>query len=281
MTFIIIFIALIIERFFHWGHLRHWRWFGDYESWLSARIGSWSSYFMFVICLLPVLVLIGGIDLILSDWWYGIFKLIFGAIILLYCLGADNLWVQVYDCLSALHKEDPSAAFEKTKIAFGMVIPQQDQDIHSQAFHHAFLRAIFIAANERIFAVICWFAIFGPLGAVLYRLIEVFGKQSALGLAPAAVKIQQGLDWMPIRLFTFLFALAGNFMEVFAQWKHYMVQGVNTNDILLTGCGMAAINVLEDQPIPVEGTAEKEALALLDRVLIIGLVILATIVLLT
>ena len=42
MTFIITLIALLIERFFDWNHIRKWRWFLRYQSWLAVRLSAWS-----------------------------------------------------------------------------------------------------------------------------------------------------------------------------------------------------------------------------------------------
>src|SRR3990167_10019243 len=100
MTFIIICIALIIERFFHWTDLRHWRGFMQYEQWIARYVSHLPSAVSLILCLLPPLLLIGAIEYVVSGWLYGAVKLIFGIVVLFYCLGPNNLWAQVYRCLS-------------------------------------------------------------------------------------------------------------------------------------------------------------------------------------
>lgn len=275
MTFIITFIALIIERFFHWSHLRRWRWYGKYQHWLSTtRLANRSSYALLVVCVLPMILIVGFINHILGCWWYGIFKMIFGVLVLLYCMGPDNLWAQTFGCLSELHKEDPKIAIDRAQSAFGLALPN-----NSQSFHQALTNAIFIAANQRIFAVVFWFVILGPVGAVLYRSISWCADESALGLTQAAIKVQGLLDWIPVRVMTFIFALSGHFTEVFNLWKTDAKKGVSANDKLLTECGIAAMDVSENNRLPEDGAAEKSALELLDRTFIIVLVVLAVMVL--
>ena len=276
MTFIITLIALMMERFFHWHHLRHWRWFLKYEQWLSMQIGRLPATLRLIINVVPPLIVVGLIAWFVKGWFYGILQLAFGVVVLLYCLGPDNLWVQVYQNTQDMNKEDPNLVIDRVKNDFNIATPE-----NAQQFHLAFVRAIFIAAHERIFSVIFWFVILGPLGAVLYRLIELFTVRTELGLDHVAGKVKSILDWLPIRVFTFLFALGGHFREVCATWKKDAFKGVETNESLITDCGIAALDVIEAGHLPETGEAEKEALELLDRVFVMWLVILAIVVLLT
>ncbi|SRR5579883_1036648 len=276
MTFIITFISLIIERFFHWNHLRYWRWFDVYQRAISRRIANWPSYLLLVICILPLMIVAGLIDVILSHWFYGVPRLIFGVLILLYCMGPENLWAQAYACLGELQKDDPKAVVDRAQTAFGITLPE-----NSQAFHQALTRAIFIEANTRIFAVIFWFIILGPAGAIMYRSIAMCAKQSDLGLTQAASVVRKILDWVPARILTFIFALGGHFTEVFQVWKKDIRLGLNGNDQLLGECGIAALDAKKSNQVAENGSAEKEALSLLDRVFIMVLVLLAMIVIMT
>jgi AmpE protein len=276
MTFIIILISLLMERFFHWRHLRHWRWFKNYERWLTARIGNWSTGLIFVFNLLPPLLVVGLLSYVFKNSLFGIPQFIFGVVIILYCLGPENLWLQTYRCIADLHKEDPQIAVSEVQASFGIAAPE-----HTQEFHKKFVHAIFVAAHQRIFAIVFWFAILGPVGAVLYRMLDAYRAQSTSNLQSMAASCCAGMDWISIRLFTFLFALGGHFTKVFACWKSKVLQGVKSNDALLTGCGLAALDVLDNGLLPETGEAESEAVALLDRVFVMGLVILAVIVLMT
>ncbi len=276
MTFIITLISLVIERFFHWRQLRSWRWFLNYQRWLShSRLGNWPAFLLLILGILPLILVVGVVNYLLGGWLYGIFQLIFGVLVLMYCMGPANLWVQVYACINELNQGDPATAIERVNVAFNIGHPET-----SQAFHQAFTRGIFLAANKRVFAVVFWFVLLGPLGAVLYRSIALMSTESPLGSLPLAVKFLLWLDWLPVRVFTFFFALMGHFTDVLLHWKKYILKGPETNDTLLVECGVASLAILENKVLPEDGTAEKETITLLDRVFVMGLVILAIVVLL-
>lgn len=273
MTFIITLIALLMERFFHWHYFREWRWFVKYERWLSEYSVRLPDVLRLVISLTPPLVMVGTISYLLSGIFFGLFELVFGTLVLLYCLGPDNLWVQVYRCIDDFHQEDSQRAIDRAKKSFGIT-----NGHHAQIFHKELVRAIFIAAHERIFSVIFWFVILGPLGAVLYRLLELFSVREELGLTEVASKAKKIFDWLPVRIFTFIFALGGHFKEVFTCWKSGVGKGIDSNKTLLGDCGLAALDVMEGEKIPETGEAEKEAIELLDRVFVMVLVFLAVVV---
>lgn len=270
MMFIITLISLVIERFFHWSHLRQWRWFNAYQRWLShSRLGRLPAALLLSLSLLPLALLVGVINGFLDDWLYGTLKILFGIIVLLYCMGPKNLWVQVYRCISQLHKEeDTQTVIEWIGKEFNVGLIE-----NASFFHMAFTRAIFLAAYQRIFAVVFWFVVLGPVGAVLYRSVALMAVESPLGLMQIAKKIQQLSDWVPVRILTFLFALGGHFTQVFTCWKQMVLSGPALNEKMLADCGMAALDKTNEDAV------EKEAIDLLDRAFIISLVLLAVIVL--
>jgi len=253
-----------MERFFHWQHLRQWRWFLNYEARLNRVIGDWPSPIRLLINILPPIIVVGLISYLISGLFYGILDLIFGVIVLLYCLGPENLWVEIYKYIQAANQNDQSGM--EHVIQTFHISPDREM-----GFHEALTRAIFVKANDRIFAVIFWFVMLGPIGALLYRLVTLFSERVEWGLSDISLKLKQLLDWIPVRIFTFFFALGGHFTEVITEWKKHILQGPPFNELLLTECGIKALDFKTNQ----EGVMEKEALQLLDRVFVLGLVILA------
>lgn len=273
MTFIITLISLLIERFFDWSHMRNWSWFAQYEQWISKRVANWPPYALLLLDVLPLVVIVALINLAFGGWLYGLFKLILGILVLTYCLGPQNLWAELYACIRELSKEDPKSAIVLAEKSFDIGSPS-----HSQGFHQALTKAIFIAANQRVFSVVFWFVVAGPVGALFYRTIFISAHQSTTNVAMLAEKVKHVLDWVPARLFALFFALGGHFTQVFECWKKYAPLGLESNDVLLSECGVAALDVMKDGQLPEDGSAEKESIALLDRVFIILLVILALVV---
>lgn len=279
MTFIVTLVGLLIERFFDWSHLRHWSWYLTYQHKVIQKLAKKSPYIMLAVTVLPLLFLLALIDYALQGWMYGFIKLVFDIVVFIYCLGPKNLWADAFACTTALGQNDASQAAEKIKDAFGKVESSQS---YSQSLHKHLLYNLFIEANRRVFAVVFWFVILGPIGALLYRTVALSASDATksegdAAYSDAARKVEAILNWAPIRIFTFLLALGGHFVSVLTCWRKNALHGLESNEMLLTECGVAALGNDELQPIPEDGSNERMAISLLDRTFVITLVIIAVI----
>lgn len=280
MAFIVTLIALLIERFFDWSHLRKWNWFVSYQRAVIKRFPGKSSYFALAATIIPLLVLVVLIQVVLRHTLFGLVEFLFQLFLFLYCLGPQNLWADTFACINALVQGDVQTAGDKLQAAFGVT------DVNSkQALHGQLVNNIFIAANRRIFAIVFWFLVLGPVGAVLYRTITLsaasFPKQEAAPeLLQSARVVESTLDWIPVRILTCVFALSGHFVKVFSCWRKGSFMGFHENEALLTECGTAALGGNDMDRVAEDGSIEKNVLGLLDRSFVITLVVVAIIVML-
>lgn len=133
------------------------------------------------------------------------------------------------------------------------------------------LPVLFISAYQKIFALLFWYFIFGPVGLLLYVVIHdlraYFEKEiaDAPELQKYFVLTQSVLDWAPVRVLTLTFALGGDFAAVFKEWVSSLSRGVEPGYSLLTSCGVAAIRT----------KSSAEVVALLQRTLLIWLILIA------
>ncbi len=270
MVFIAIILALALERFYDWSHLRRWDWFEKYCQLLSSTIDSFTPPVRLACWLLPPVLLVGLVEYILSGWLYGVLRLLFDFVILIYCFGPSNLWAQLYDCLQAMAQGDMSLVAARVKAAFPEV-----KDPTSQTLHQTLTRAIFMEGERRVFAVLFWFSILGPVGALLYRLIVLARSKAMTEMAVLSAKLLEAADWLPARLLGILFALGGHFVKTLQVWRKYALQGLDTSNFLISETGFAALDLPASKPLPEGGEVEKQAIQLFDRALIIMLVLSA------
>ncbi len=82
MTFLTILIALILQRFFHFGPWFSQSWFNAYASWFkfTNKISDWLGL---IIIVLPMFIILAGINYLLGHFWLGFIKVVFAIIILL------------------------------------------------------------------------------------------------------------------------------------------------------------------------------------------------------
>lgn len=245
MTFFVTLIALAIERFFDCSHLRNWSWFRPYESWVTSRLPASYGYLGLGVVILPFLLAMLLVELLLADTLYGLMDLFVDLAVLLYCLGPVNLWVSA---MVASNQPESAVKLEGSANRF------------------------FIDANNRLFSVLFWYALTGPVIVVLYRLLIAIAETKPVeenGLIQTSIN---AFNWPPARLMTLMFALGGHYVEVIRAWRQYATGGLKTNDLLLADCGQAAIQNDDAKPII---TVEKSAISLIDRVLVIWLVLVA------
>jgi AmpE protein len=280
MTFIVTLIALMIERFFDWSHLRNWVWYTKLQQAVTRRFSGVSPYMILALTIIPLLIIVFLLQLALKNPLFGLAEFLFQLFLFLYCLGPQNLWADAYSCINVLVHGEPQLATEKLKKSFGVTENGSVQSLHSQLLNN-----IFIAANRRVFAIVFWYMILGPVGAVLYRTITLssaeFPKQEPVPeLLQSARSVESVLDWIPVRIFAGVFALGGHFVQVISCWRKQPVLGLDINEKLLTDCGAAALGNDDIGKMTEDGSVEKSAIGLLDRSFVIILVIVAIIVML-
>lgn len=279
MTFIVTLIALLIERFFDWSHLRRWDWFAAWEQVVIGRFPGKSPNILLALTLLPLGAAVLFIQYLLKGSLFGLTEFIFQLLLFLYCLGPQNLWADSFACINALVKGDAAFAAEKLKSAFGLSEVAPTEPLSGQLLNN-----VFIAANRRIFAIVFWFLILGPVGAVLYRALTLSSatypqQEAAPQLVPASRKVEVMVDWLPARLLTGVFALGGHFVNVLTCWKQASMFAASDNEKLIIDCGVAALGGQEVNRFAENGTTVRFAIGLLDRAFVISLVFVALVVL--
>lgn len=122
-----------------------------------------------------------------------------------------------------------------------------------------------------LFAVLFWYALLGPVPALLYRLLALASKQSAdKGIRNAACGGRQILDWLPARAFVLTLGMAGNLLtagrvlwprlfDVSASPRRLVVEGgraaagfsetASANLCLRSGQGVRLLNYLLNQAL--------------------------------
>ena len=272
MALISIIIGLLIDRAFrHMHDLRELSWFEFFTrkttTWLGTSNGALQ---LLVVLFLPVLV-IAGIQFLLSDLLFDLLYMMFGIIVFTYSLGPACLSSDIEYYLDARRLGDEDEALHYagalTERAASTSPDQQTSDV---------TRAILYAANERIFAVIFWFVIMGPAGAILYRLATSVSKQDDINerIKPASILFQGVLTWVPARMLALGYALTGHFDGAMQAYKNrpYESDIALENYDVLVNTGMGA---LRDHEMTDEISGITSARNLVLRSILIWIAVLA------
>jgi membrane protein required for beta-lactamase induction len=286
MTLTIILICLIAERFLlEHRHLRSNNWFTRYCQWHQQQnLPEWMQQGIIglLLLLIPPLLAVAALQQLFSDSLLGIPGLLFSIGVLLYTLGPQDLESQISQYAETAERDDEEARIIAREIIQDE--PPTSEPARSQAVSEAALQQ----ANRRVIAVLLWFILLGPLGAMMYRL-AVWLPQSNQAARDIDFKLNTQqlviiLDWLPARITAFCYAIAGSFEDALVGWRSYQesryseFSDSNAGTLICTGSGAMRLTTLLDEAY--EGAhlysyLPKAAMALIWRSLVVFLVMLA------
>lgn len=144
--------------------------------------------------------------------WIGMFLLY--SLVLLYSLGRGNLIADVQEYISLATRGDSVAAVQLLdKLRGNTAVEPVAESADWRLLHGEALKIIAYRGFERTFAVLFWFFIAGPFGALLYRLSVLYRDFSEQGseAAQVASKWLWLLELPSVRLMGVTWAFVGNF----------------------------------------------------------------------
>jgi membrane protein required for beta-lactamase induction len=292
MSLIVIVICLIVERFLlERQHLRQRPWLEAFSKWLTdQRTPEWSKHGLMslIIVLLPPLLTTALLQQLLAGSLFGIPTVIFAAVVLLFCLGPVDLDTQVNDYIKAVETED-----ETNLRRIAREIVEDEPPTSEPALSQSVTEAILWQANQRLFGVVFWFILLGPLGALLYRITTQLPRLEQanrdIDFFLNAKQLLLIMDWLPARLTAICYAIAGSFEDALYGWRNYRdrrydeFSDSNSGTLICTGSGaMRLTTLLEEHSDELHDYSHlpQSAMALVWRSLVVWLVI-ATLLTLT
>lgn len=220
MTLIAILVSLVLERLLDQVQdLRRYERYQDYVEWMRQRLRGdpWEGRLGVLALLAPVVLATLLLQAGLDDALFGLLGLLFAVAVLLFCLGPRDLGHELNAYRDAYGSDNREHA---TRLARALLGHEPPADPDEQA--HAVTRAVLVQANVRIFGVLFWFALLGPVGAVLYRAtteLRLHTQQDSDEFAWAARQLGEILDWIPARLTALGYALSGDFEAAVVRWR--------------------------------------------------------------
>ena len=296
MTLIALLIGLIIERLatqiFHWRRMRWLDRIIDRGFAVSAKIANWPALIP-VILLTVVLVLpVAAVTVVLRDTLFGFPHLVLAVVVLFFSLGPNDIGEDVNDYCSALEDGDDERIEQTAKALIEDKVPEAPLERA-----HCVEEAVCIQANNRLFAVIFWFVLLGPLGplgAWAYRVTDLVRRRAVFqagredsdaatigALRDAAVALHGWLAWIPARLTAIGYAVAGHFDAALAAWRGGVTPAGTTSENserLLARVGVAALALHDGPDEDVTARGVRGAIAakrLVFRLLLIWAVIIS------
>lgn len=103
----------------------------------------------------------------------------------------------------------------------------------------------FVQMHERNFAIMFWFAILGPFGALLYWFLIV--TQKIMTISNNVSSLHAFAAWIPARITGFIYGLVGKFNSVLKCWIACVCNLTMPSSQVLVDCGHAALDTAEPE----------------------------------
>jgi AmpE protein len=240
MTFLTMIVALVLVKV--WGSdnpLQRDDWFRGLQS--AVRGIGFSPTVSFIVYLaLPVIVLhlvLGGVGSIM----FGLLWIAGSTAILLYSFGRAEFDVLVDRYHGFCVRGDFEAACFYAESELGL---ETDQGVlsSSREVHTTILRELVYVSYQRWFAVLFYFVVLGPAGALAYRLAQLSLSSPE---CEQARRLLFYADWIPARLLAGAFALTGDFMGARDELMSSVSEPAQGADTILMSVAQAALGTPE------------------------------------
>lgn len=118
-----------------------------------------------------------------------------------------------------------------------------------------------VASHRHVFAPLMWFVVFGPAGAMLYRLTlffwQLWGVPQLGAFGEFSRRAFAVVDWVPLRVSSAAFAIVGDFEGAVFCWRTQAARWPDAASATLLACGAGALGVRLGLPVHDNGTVDE------------------------
>lgn len=266
MNLIALLIGLVVERLatqiFHWRRMRWMDRIIDFGFHQAEKLGNWPAIIPVIVLCIVLVLPVFAVIWFLRDTLAGFTYLLLAIVVLFFSLGPRDIGEEVVAYCKALEADDDEQVHHAAKAIVEDEVPEDPAERTS-----AVEAAVCVQANNRLFAVVFWFVVLGPLGplaAWAYRVTDLVRRRAVFSavrdeesetsfarIRDAAEMLHGWLAWIPARLTAVGYAAAGHMDEAIAALRapteDHEATTSERSEKLLARAGVAAL-ALQDRP---------------------------------
>ena len=235
--------ALILDRLL--GEPRHHPLvvFSNFASWMEQRLNNRKSITRGLVSVIIVLAMP-----VILIWWLHerlsnlpVLSFLFEVGVLYFVIGWQSLKQHTNAIYTPLKKGHLPAARE----ALSMIVSRQTERMELPQIVGSTIESQLENGLDCAFASLFWFAVLGPAGALLHRLVNTldamwgYKNQRYFKFGRFAARTDDLMAWIPARLTALAYALAGNTRLGLRSWREQAGEHISPNGgvVMATGAG--------------------------------------------
>ena len=212
MNLIALLIGLVVERLatqlFHWRRMRWLDRIIDFGFRQAERLANWPAIIPVILLGLVLVLPVFAVIWFLGGTLAGFTYLLLAVVVLFFSLGPRDIGEEVGEYCRALASDDEEHVQNAAKAIVEADVPETPSERTS-----CVEAAVCVQANNRLFAVVFWFVVLGPLAAWAYRVTDLIRRRAvfsaareeqvdghAVRIRDAAEMLHGWLAWIPARL---------------------------------------------------------------------------------
>ncbi len=255
--FIVVVAILFVQVWGSENPLHRDAWFFNWLKSLASKLSLNEDFFFICAVGLPVLA-VGSLFVFIAQHSYWSLLPI-SVLLLLYSFGRGEFSGALEAYTESCYQEDWASACsfaQGFQIDTDAIAENDWKGLHQQVLEAAAYRGF-----ERMFAVLFWFFLFGPVAAWAYRLLFLFVHQGPSGAL--AKKCLWVVEWPAVRALGLSFAMTGNFVGCMRRWKESVLCVTRTTPMTIAQSVQGALSV--DEAVDQTCEVTRKELVLMDR----------------
>ncbi len=189
-----------------------------------------------------------------NPWIRGIFD----AGILVLVIGWQSMKEHAIRVVEPLIRGD----LDEARRSLSWIVSRDTENMDPQQVVGSTMESVLENGHDCVLASLFWYALLGPAGAVMHRLVNtldaMWGYRNARfeSFGWAAARLDDVLGWAPARLTAICYGLAGSFPNAIRSWKHQLGKHKSPNAGLVMASGAGALGCTIGGPFVYEGKSQ-------------------------
>lgn len=256
MSFLALLAALLLDYFRPLpSRFRAYPWFSRYVRYLEHQFNAGShrhGLLAWLLAVMPLTVLVTSGYLFLSQL-NALLGWLWSVAVLYLVVGFRYLGVNAAAIATALRSQN----LDEARRQLGQWLACDTAALSGGEVARLGIEEVLRSAYQHLFGVIIWFALFGPGGAILYRLCQILGlkwgeldEREFGDFGKVAARVFAWMEWIPLRITAISFAIVGDFEDAMYCWRSQAGQWAQHGMGIILASGAGAMGVKLGEPIP-------------------------------